>query len=354
MNSSYAITFITLRSCNSHAAHSKAINVNLEGLLSQNLKVSFLGTIDRRLPYTKLTGVEYLVISNERKKYIQIFFILMHLLKQNRDHLFYTRDYLFFACLKLLGRKVLFEHHDEPRSWYQKILLSLFKESKCHVFISNGLKTYLSTHYKIGGVVLPTPVKDEVFTYRKEFTDEKLRFVHTGQLNLSRGFEIVVWILKNFKEATIVQIGGDHDLIRNLSNQYLSFHERNRLFLKNHMKEKKLEKEIFKENIQLYIISPNTSTVNYCSPTKLVEYMCRPLPIFGFVAGAVLELADKDMGVFFTDFSELGTIQALEKFRTEFGELRHTSIRASEMNRVRFSASNRTANILEYYEVIYR
>lgn len=219
-----------------------------------------------------------------------------YLRAQPKDSIVYTRDGLIAVVSRLLVRRVIFEAHTIPQSFFSKLLIT-----RAHkiVSISSGLKSALSTFYRGEIMVAPDGVDLDEFLISVTKTEAKKGLaldsdlptvMYVGKLDSWKGYRTLLEASLALKDtAQIVIIGGDEEPVAKLKALYPH------VIFKGYLPYRELPRHQHAADI---LVIPNSAESDlsrmYTSPLKIFAHMTSGVPIVASDLPSIREVLNRE------------------------------------------------------------
>jgi glycosyltransferase involved in cell wall biosynthesis len=266
--------------------------------------------------------------------------------------IFYTRDELIAACLKILKKRVVWEAHMGQQNLFVKFLIN---RKVPFVVITQGLK---NLYVKLGVSeklihVAPDGVSLEKFIINESRDEARKRFnfdlnskliLYTGHLYSWKGADTLAQTAGQILScANLIFIGGTDKHIQEFKDRYKDFKNIKILGKKPHQ-----EMPIYLRSADILVL-PNSSKEDisklYTSPMKLFEYMASGVPIIASDLPSLKEVLDENNAYFFKPDDDGSLARVINKVFLEYGKAELKAKKALK-DVYQYSWKNRAKNIL--------
>jgi len=275
----------------------------------------------------------------------------------NRGNIFYTRDELLAVCLKILGKKVVWEGHTGQTNLIIRILI-FFKipivvitKSLRDLYISFGVA-------KDRIIVAPDGVDIERFdiTISKNSARKKLGLpldkkivLYKGHLYKWKGVEHLARAMAYLKDKNIlcVFIGGTERDIKYFKKE---FGDKENIFILGHKPRK--ETPVYQKASDVLIV-PNSAENDvsklYTSPMKLFGYMASNIPIVASDLPSLREVLNEENSILVQPDNPKALADGIEKILTD-GNLSKNISKEAYMNVNSYTWKKRAKKIIRFTE----
>lgn len=265
---------------------------------------------------------------------------------QKADFVF-TRQIIVYLLLRSLASKIIFEIHNSyffDRNLINNYVISRLryyskKSNTLLILISENLKKYWENQlpdYKM--IALHDGVNSESFKVQlsKSEARKKLGFdlerkivSYIGSMYFDREIENVIKLVARFKDVLFVMVGGPSKNVEYFKSLCSSEGVNNMIFT-GYVAHPQVPDYMYASDILLALWSDKVSTINYCSPLKLFEYMAsgRVVAAHGYITIREV-IQDKKNGFLVDPASSDALINVIENIlTTDDDKLEEISYRA--------------------------
>jgi glycosyltransferase involved in cell wall biosynthesis len=198
----------------------------------------------------------------------------------SRPDLLYAREYWALLLLRNSGIPFIFESHWKPKSVvHHAVETKIMQHPKCRriVLISNALREIYGEEFPWlcpSQVVVAHDGADAVSPKPKSFRelgrDGVLQVGYVGSFQVGAGIETVAEISHKMPEFDFHVVGGSEKEVQNLVR---SLPDLPNLHIHGFMKQALLTSAYSGFDVMLAPYQENTTSIDWCSPMKLFEYM---------------------------------------------------------------------------------
>lgn len=253
--------------------------------------------------------------------YLSVFFYILFKLQDFKY--IYTRDFFSASLLKILGKKVIFELHNLPKS-KTRFLRRLLEANDKIITITKRLKDDLvklgikqkNIIYLADGVDLKKfniLLTKEQARKKLNLPQNKKLILYTGHLYEWKGASVLLEAAQYLQDFLVVFVGGKEEDLRNFQLSISNFQLKN-VLLAGHR---------FYEEIPYWLKSadvlvlPNSAKDKiskfYTSPLKLFEYMASARPIVASNLPSIREILSSENAFLVEPDNPQSLAQAVEK-----------------------------------------
>ncbi len=275
---------------------------------------------------------------------------------QSKDTIFYTRDELFAWCLKLMGKKVIWEAHMGHTNFF---IRTIIKKEVPIVVITRGLKDL----YKTFGVkdekihIAPDGVDLDQFNISMTSLEareilslpiDKKVVLYTGHLYSWKGAHTLAGAAQEMsQDIHVVFIGGTDKDIASFKEQFGSIKNISILGKKPHH-----EVPMYLKAADILVI-PNSAKEDisrlYTSPMKLFEYMAVKRVIVASDLPSLREVLNEKNAVFFEPDNSHSLAKEVESICRDKQKADRLSEQCAK-DIVRYTWENRAKNVMEFFK----
>ncbi len=273
--------------------------INLRFGIVLNFKITFFEKTFNNDKIEKYFGTKkvYDLINNSNAEYV------------------FLRDPRFISYVLSCNKKLIFEAHHKlfhnkyfliDYYWKRK-LINYQKNNNFKLFISisDNLKSYwiskgifrkkiISIHDGFNDKAYNKMLDKEICRMDLNIPKEKLIVLYAGSLYPDREIENILFLAKKFNNVLFYVIGGPEKY----SNFYIKLSKKeniNNIYFLGRIAHKLIPKYLFASDILLAIWSNKVTTIKYCSPLKLFEYMASGKKIVTQNFTTILEVLDEKL-----------------------------------------------------------
>ena len=274
-----------------------------------------------------------------------------------------TRDIAIATIVALVGGRVIYEAHKEPkRVLVFKLFSYLSKKDNVKIIsISQALSNYYIKHFQFQESKLLTAhdgVALEDFDALRSLTKAEIRaelnipldrvvMTHTGSLYKGDDAKLFRYVVKNFPNILFIQVGGSDVDIEKYSQYYSEF--RNIVFIP-HQNDEVVVKYQLSADMLFYALTKENN-LHWCtSPLKVFEYMAAGVPILASNIGSVSEILNKSNSVTYVPDKPDTIREGVNYLLKNKKVVKRRACKALDDVRNKYTWSLRAKNILEFIE----
>ena len=365
------ISYISNSSCPSSLPSSLQIVKTCEYLSKHQNHVHLIipNTGDLKLSLNKFYDIKYKFNVIRIKKFQKfplginyyLFSLISFLTARKISDLIITRNFFITFLCSIFQKKCVIELHGDlsNESRINKFIFRFFKVLNFKsilkvICITKSIKTkYIKDFYVKDSkklIVLPSGSSLNI-SYKISLNIKRLKLGYFGNINPSRGINIILKLAQNDKENNYYIFGGSRNQIMDLKKKY----RLKNLFIEPHLNIKKIRNKMIEMDILLMpysnkvTVSGNVSdTTNYMSPLKLFDYMSTGRLIMSSNLKVLKEVVNNQQCIFVNNYlNPFSWLLEINKIKQNILK-RNIIGKNSYINSKKFSHNNRVLKYLQF------
>jgi glycosyltransferase involved in cell wall biosynthesis len=306
----YYVTTVNVSDLSAQSLQIKSMGRAFYNILNLNFKLYAFGSSVK----DSTISFPCKILTERKSKLIRTIYVFLSVIRsKNFGYSIFTRDLYLALLFVLIGKKVVWEAHQETSLIAKKILrfLNVFSSFKV-LTISDALKHSdqipidkhkISSYHD--GVSLNDPfIEGDIITFSNQNTA-----LYTGALHKGLDIESLEPLFAVYKDWDFLFVGGKNLDIKHYESMFKNYENVTFLGRLPHSEIIKYQKSA---SVLLYPLTVSNTLWRYTSPLKLFEYMSSGKPIVGSNIGSVAEIIND--GNAFVFQGENGVVEAFQRY----------------------------------------